>query len=96
MTQVTHIRNRRKDPDEVYIGRPSKWGNPERFPESVGPVNAQIREMTIEKYRVYLRGRPDLIADARRELRGKTLVCYCAPLECHGHVLARVAEGGEP
>jgi hypothetical protein len=28
---------------------------------------------------------------AKRELKGKDLVCYCAPLACHGDVLSRIA-----
>ena len=31
------------------------------------------------------------LSQARRDLRGKTLGCFCVPLSCHGHVLARVA-----
>ncbi len=38
----------------------------------------------------------ELIEAARTELRGKRLGCWCAPLPCHGDVLSRVAEGGEP
>jgi hypothetical protein len=34
--------------------------------------------------------RPDLMA-ALPELRGKDLVCGCAPLACHGDVLLRLA-----
>jgi hypothetical protein len=34
----------------------------------------------------------DLVATAKRELRGKVLGCWCAPLPCHGHVLACIAD----
>jgi len=45
----------------------------------------------IERYRAWLLSQPDLVARARRELAGKDLVCWCAPLACHGDVLIEVA-----
>lgn len=75
----------------VYIGRPTKWGNPYRM-----GAGGFTRAEAITKFRAYLAGRPDLIEAARRELAGKDLVCFCAPLQCHGDVLARVANGGSP
>jgi hypothetical protein len=59
-------------------------------------ANNATREVVIEKYRAYLRGRPDLVGKARRDLQGKVLVCHCKPKACHGDVLAAVAEGEEP
>ena len=49
------------------------------------------REFVIEKYREWLYERPELIEDAKRELAGKDLVCYCAPKACHGDVLLEAA-----
>lgn len=66
---------------DVYIGRPSKWGNP----FVVGRDGT--REEVIEKFDAYLHSRPDLMA-ALPELWGKVLGCWCSPLDCHGHVLA--------
>ncbi len=40
---------------------------------------------------VYLPSRPDLVARAKRELRGFHLCCWCAPLQCHAEVWLRVA-----
>jgi hypothetical protein len=72
-------------PDYVYIGRPSRWGNPYR----IGPDGD--RATVIQKYRRYLYQRPDLIA-ALPELTGKRLGCWCktpaAPdTPCHADVL---------
>ena len=33
----------------------------------------------------------DLHAQVRDQLRGRDLVCYCAPLPCHGELLLRLA-----
>jgi hypothetical protein len=72
---------------DVYVGRPSKWGNPFR----IGPDGT--REEVIAKYEAWLLARPDLMA-ALGELRGKVLACWCAPLPCHADVLARLADRG--
>lgn len=69
----------------VYIGRPSKWGNP----FAISPD--QTREQVIERYRVMLAANPSLWHAARAELRGRDLVCFCAPQACHGDVLLEVA-----
>ena len=72
----------------VYIGRPSKWGNP----FVIGKDGT--RKEVIQKYREWLFQHPELIEAARRELAGKDLVCYCAPKACHGDVLIETM-GGE-
>lgn len=83
VTRVVHI----NDPEgyDVYIGRPSKWGNPFRLKKE------QHRADVIARYEAYIQTRPDLLA-ALGELRGKRLACYCAPKACHGDVLARLAD----
>ena len=75
----------------VYIGRGSPWGNP----FVIGRDGT--REEVIARFASMLRHeRRDLIDKARRELKGKALLCFCHPDPCHGDVLARVAEGDEP
>lgn len=71
--------------DAIYIGRPSYWGNP----YSIGRDGN--REEVIEKYRAYLKTRPDITLKAKLELRGHDLVCFCAPAACHGDVLVEIA-----
>lgn len=74
----------KRDRFDVYIGRPSKWGNP----FLIGKHGT--REEVIAKYEVWLRTQPHLVA-ALPELRGKVLGCWCSPQRCHGDVLARLA-----
>lgn len=76
---------RRHEPHDVYIGRPSIWGNP----FVIGRDGDRVE--VIRKYQDYLNTRPDLQARARVELRGKRLACYCVPLACHGDILAEIA-----
>lgn len=75
----------KRSPYDVYIGRPSPWGNPFRLRDEAE------RAAVIRRYRTWLARRPELIERARRELRGKRLGCWCAPRPCHGDVLAEIA-----
>lgn len=67
--------------NSVYIGRPSKWGNP--FVLGKDGDRAEV----LIKYRDWLVTQPQLVEAACRELYGKDLVCFCAPKSCHGDVL---------
>lgn len=71
-------------PFDVYVGRPSKWGNP--FVIGRGGN----RNKCIAKYRAYVLGNKELMASLH-ELTGKRLACWCAPLACHADVLVELA-----
>ena len=82
------VRNIRKGGHaDVYVGRPSKWGNPFPLPNH---HSHEERIKVIEKYKLWLQTQPNLLA-ALPELKGKTLGCWCAPLPCHGDVLAELS-----
>jgi len=72
-----------RDKYDIYIGRPSKWGNPFVLGKDGD------RETVIVKYNEWLRvyGPINDIA----ELKDKRLGCYCAPKPCHGDALAFLA-----
>jgi len=80
-TKVVHCK---KEDYDVYIGRNSIWGNP----FSTGTYG---RKGVIMKYRVWLESQPQLLKRLK-DLKGKTLGCWCKPLECHGDVLAELAD----
>ena len=69
---------------DVYVGRPSKWGNP----FVIGKDGT--REQVIAQYERWLQTQPTLLASLP-ELRNKVLACWCKPLPCHGDVLLRLA-----
>lgn len=72
----------------IYIGRPSKWGNPFQLdPKKKG----KDRDSVLAQYREYLMTHPELVELAKKELKGKDLVCWCAPKLCHGDVLLEIA-----
>lgn len=81
-TRVVHCK---KEPYDVYIGRPSKWGNPFIIGKDGN------RKEVIERYREYIKGRKDLLA-ALEEIKGKALGCWCKPQPCHGDVLVELIE----
>lgn len=90
----------------VYVGRPSRWGNPWTL-ENVsvlGPngkggvrvVRPPTREDCIEGYRDdLLDGSIGVtVNDIKAELRGKNLACWCAEnVACHADVLLEIANG---
>jgi len=95
----------------VYVGRAnlkyhlpaSKWGNPFKLPSFYShqpkATKLALREAVVRLYRDYLDKRPELKEAARRELKGKDLVCWCHnwdgigtnPMFCHADVLLEVA-----
>ncbi len=80
--------HRERERHHVYIGRPSKWGNP----FVVGKHGA--RGECIALYESWLRENDALMASLD-ELRGLVFGCWCAPRPCHGDVLVRLANASE-
>ncbi|QHZ60054.1 hypothetical protein PJKIFABJ_00118 [Pseudomonas phage PE09] len=84
------------DPDIVYIGRGSKWGNP--FTHKKGTKADIIVEsvaMAIARYRIYLWTQIKcgyITIEMLKELDGKRLACYCAPNPCHGNIIKRAVQ----
>lgn len=74
-----------KEKYDIYIGRPSKWGNP----FTIGKDGT--REEVIEKYRKYILKNKKLLKSLP-ELKGKVLGCFCKPRACHGDVLVELLE----
>lgn len=74
----------------VYVGRPSIWGNP--FTIGIDGT----REKVIQKYQERLN---TISSDYRKKmlepLRGKDLVCWCAPSPCHADILLELANAQE-
>lgn len=92
MTKVVHCR---KAPHDIYIGRPSKWGNPfSHRPGTIARFRVKTREEAVSAYKRWLLDNPGLLAEVE-SLRGKVLGCWCKPLACHGDILAELADGDE-
>lgn len=72
--------------DAVYIGRPSKWGNPFEIGK-----DGMDRDDVIHAFILYLQDNMQLVEEAKTELKGKDLVCFCHPRKCHGDIWLRIA-----
>ncbi len=91
MEVVVHCKKERFD---VYIGRPSKWGNPFthiKDKETKAEFVVASREEAISKYREWILTQPALLKDLH-ELKDKILGCWCRPKSCHGDVLIELIE----
>jgi hypothetical protein len=91
-TKVVHIK---KDKYDVYIGRGSPFGNPYThlpLQNTQAQVQVKSREDAIKKYNEYFYKRietdPEFLDDILR-LKDKVLGCYCAPNDCHGHIISK-------
>jgi hypothetical protein len=87
----------------IYVGRPTKWGNPyvvdvERALDPDG--HAVLVKVAVTNFRNNLLGRvedphfvlPFTVDDVKKELRGKTLACWCSlDSLCHADVLLEIA-----
>ena len=75
--------NKYREAYDVYIGRPSIFGNP-------FSVKEYGREGCIARYKEYFykRIKEDVkFKEAVLKLKDKTLGCFCKPLACHGDVI---------
>lgn len=86
MAQVLNAREvgQLSDSHQVYVGRPSKWGNQFKIGRD------GTRDEVIAKYRAWIAEQPELLLDLH-ELIGKDLVCWCSPKPCHADVLLALA-----
>lgn len=91
-SQTTKVVHCKKDKYDIYIGRPSRWGNPfshRRDTKAICIVAS--REEAVSAYENWIKTQPELLKDIHK-LKGKTLGCWCKPASCHGDVLARLAD----
>jgi hypothetical protein len=87
----------------VYVGRPTKWGNPWRVDPTMQTWwSVRDRTLAVTLFRDALDGnRGDRYGypsdvEIRAELAGRALACWC-PLDqpCHADVLLEIANGGD-
>ena len=97
MCKVVHVN---KESYDVYIGRPSKWGNPFTHiadKETLAAFIVSSRYEALIKYKEYLLNNEDLMSSIM-ELDGKILGCWCItdsdnppyPFECHGQIIQSI------
>lgn len=86
--KVVHCK---KESYDIYIGRPSIWGNPfSHKSDTKAEYIVSTREEAVAAYRNYILNSSELM-EKLPELKGKVLGCWCSPLACHGDVLLELA-----
>ena len=87
------IVNLKHEPDAVKNGavridRRTRWGNP----FVIGRDGSRAQVIALYRAELWRRIRTGEVSlEALAALDGKRLACHCAPLPCHGEVLARAA-----
>jgi hypothetical protein len=86
------VYNKRTDKipeDAIYVGRPSRWGNPFK----IGIIDGRHidRENVILLFRQYALAKLRIEPHWLDELKGKDLVCWCTPQKCHADILLELA-----
>lgn len=81
------------EPFDIYVGRPSRFGNPFTHHQHLGGnlIIVDTREEAIIRYEEWIYSQPELIGAAKQELKNKILACHCVPLECHANILLKIA-----
>lgn len=104
--QLSRAKGWRMPANTVKVDRTTKWGNPfvPGKPAPVGPTKGSIvadKRHAFVLYRSIAPLNPTLISEARAELAGKNLACWCGkddPYEdaCHAAVLLELANSPSP
>tara|TARA_Y100001935_G_C17197538_1_gene453321 strand:+ start:315 stop:644 length:330 start_codon:yes stop_codon:yes gene_type:complete len=82
----------KKAPYDVYIARPSKWGNPYSRKPGIAKFKVTTTAEAIRLHREWVLNQPDYVEEIKKHLRGKVLGCWCDnPYTCHGYILWQIA-----
>jgi len=92
VNKIPKVVHCKKEPYDVYIGRPSKWGNIFSHLEiNRARFTVATRKEAVEQYEKWIMTQPELIEKIKEELKGKVLGCWCKPKACHGDILLKIA-----
>ena len=81
----TTVVNITKEACDIFVGRPSIWGNPYthiKGKKTQAKFLVDTRREAIQKYAAYILTQPDLL-QLLPTLKNKKLGCFCKPKSCH-------------
>jgi hypothetical protein len=92
--QRKRIKGWKMPPNTVYVGRPSKWGNPYSMKDGL------TRQEAVDLYENWIKEEiaiaPENLTEIKAELAGKDLACWCAVGgPCHANILLELANSTE-
>lgn len=97
MKQPPEVVNLKTDKYDVYIGRPSSWGNPHIIfrngsrDEVCDKHEAWLRQWIDHKKEIIIKGMSNKwMIEHLGELEGEIIGCYCTPKRCHGDTLVKI------
>ena len=56
--------------------------------------DSRTRSEVIKLFEKWIQTQPELLIEIKK-LKGKTLGCWCAPNDCHGRIIAKIADRSE-
>ena len=77
----------------VYVGRPTKFGNP-FFANVYEPFSNLLvtQEIAVSRYKSWILSNENLLQVVKKELKGKNLACFCSLHKpCHADILLEIA-----
>jgi hypothetical protein len=89
MVTVVHCK---KDRYNVYIGRPSIFGNPFTHlkTKSLGTFLVASRDEAVSEYKKWVIKQPKVLKAIKNLPEDAILGCWCKPQACHGDVIAEI------
>ena len=91
---VTRVVHCQKEPYDILIGRPSRWGNPfSHLDHSAAEFKVATRDEACDMYFVWLKEQIALGNISKEDILAldkKTLGCYCSPNRCHGSEIIKM------
>lgn len=89
-TKKTTVGRLYKDVSGINISRSGPWGNPFKIGRDGD------RAEVLDKFRRWFYSISGYqYRQSVEQLRGKRLLCYCKPLDCHGDVIAEYLNASE-
>lgn len=89
MAIIYNSRNRNAPPGAVLVDRRTPWGNPFVM------MDESDRDKVCDQFAEYAKRRLEREPNWLEPLRGKDLICWCAPKRCHASTLIALASQGE-
>lgn len=89
---ICRVVHHKKEPYDVLICRPSKYGNPFSHKDNtLAEFKVNTRQEAVAAYREWITSGDGMyLLDDLHELKGKILGCWCSPQKCHGDILVEL------